>query len=146
MNLYGASAATTSTDGTGKYNFTGLANGLYVVAPSRSGYEFTPATASVNITNASVSAVSFTAHAIPPKVILSWTASTSANVTSYNVYRRSTLSGPYTKVTKSPVAALKYVDSAVSAGQVYFYVATAVDSAGNESTYSTETSATVPIS
>jgi hypothetical protein len=146
LSLYGTSEATTTTDSTGKYNFTGLTNGSYVVAPSRSGYEFNPATALVNISNASVSAVSFTAQAIPPSVVLSWTASTSLNVTSYNVYRANTLSGPYMKVTTSPVAALTYVDSAVSAGQVYYYVATAVDSNGNESTYSTQAAATVPAS
>jgi hypothetical protein len=144
LTLSGTAAASTTTDSTGKFSFSGISNGSYVVAPSRAGYTFNPSTAAVNIDNASAAGVNFTAQAIPPTVTLNWSASTSLGVTGYNVYRATITGGPYAKVNSSPVAALTYADGSVSAGQVYFYVATAVDSAGKESTYSTEASATVP--
>jgi fibronectin type 3 domain-containing protein len=37
-----------------------------------------------------------------------------------------------------------YTDTTVQAGQTYYYVTTAVDSSGNESTYSNEVQAVVP--
>jgi hypothetical protein len=80
----------------------------------------------------------------PHSVTLSWMASTSSGVVGYNVYRGSVMSGPYTKVTSSLVASLDYTDSTVLAGQTYYYVATAVDGSGNESTYSVDVKAVVP--
>jgi hypothetical protein len=77
-------------------------------------------------------------------VILNWTASTSSNVIGYNVYRGTASSGPYTKLTSTPVAGSTYYDHAVQAGQTYYYVATAVDTGGNESAYSTQVQAAVP--
>jgi fibronectin type 3 domain-containing protein len=76
-------------------------------------------------------------------VTLSWTASTST-VAGYNVYRSSVSGGPYTKLNASPDTSTTYVDSAVQAGQTYYYVVTSVDSAGTESTFSAEVSATIP--
>lgn len=146
LTLSGTGSASTTTDSTGNFSFPGLSNGSYVVAPSNTGFTFTPSTALVNTANTSVSGVSFTAQALPSSVTLSWAASTSANVTGYNLYRGVNSGGPYTKLTSSPVAALAYVDTSVSSGQVYYYLATAVDSSGNESTYSTEAAATVPTS
>ena len=69
-------------------------------------------------------------------VSLTWTASTSPNVTGYNVYRAATSVGPYTKLTSLPVAVTNYTDNAVLSGQTYYYVATAVDKDNNESAYS----------
>jgi len=82
--------------------------------------------------------------AVPHAVTLSWTASVSPGITGYNVYRGTTTGGPYTKVSPSLVAALTYMDTAVAAGQTYYYVTTAVDSSGNESVYSNQASAAVP--
>jgi len=39
---------------------------------------------------------------------------------------------------------LSYTDSTVAASTVYYYVGTAVDSSGNESTYSNQATATIP--
>ena len=76
---------------------------------------------------------------------LTWVASTSSNVAGYNVYRGTTSGGPYsTKANSSLVTGLTYTDTAVLAGQTYYYVLTAVDSSGNESGYSTEAAATIP--
>lgn len=70
-------------------------------------------------------------------VSLSWIASTSSNVTGYNVYRGIAPGGPYAKVNSALIAGTSYTDNSVLPGQTYYYVATAVDSGGNESAYST---------
>ncbi len=75
---------------------------------------------------------------------LAWTASTSANVAGYNVYRGAAQSGPYTKLNPSLIPGTTYTDSAVQAGQIYYYVCTAVDTSGNESAYSNVAQATIP--
>ena len=76
-------------------------------------------------------------------VLLNWIASTSV-VVGYNIYRSTTSSGPYAKINSSVVVPLFYYDLTVVAGTTYYYVATAVDSDGNESVYSNEASAVVP--
>jgi len=76
-------------------------------------------------------------------VSLSWIPSTSV-VTGYNSYSSTKSGGPYTKLTTTPVAASAYTDTAVQAGQTYYYVVTSVDSSSVESPYSNETSAIVP--
>ena len=75
---------------------------------------------------------------------LNWTASTSSNVTGYNVYRATRSGGPYTKLTSAPVAGTSYTDVTVQGGQTYYYVTTAVDSGNNESVYSNQVTAVVP--
>lgn len=77
-------------------------------------------------------------------VSLSWTASTSANVTGYRIYRGTTSGGPYSLPISSLVAGTSYTDTAVQAGRTYYYVATAVDVGNRESGYSNETQAVVP--
>ena len=145
LSVSGAAAATTTTDSTGNYNFIGLVDGSYVVVPSQPGYTFTPSTALVTIHGGSVSGIAFTAQPAQPSVALSWVASTSVDVTGYNVYRADTIDGPYTKLNTSLIAGLSYIDSTVSGGVTYFYAATAVDSNGNESTYSAGAAAIVPL-
>lgn len=78
-------------------------------------------------------------------VSLSWTASVSPNITGYNIYRSMTSGGPYTKLNSSLIATTTYLDTAVQAGQTYYYVATAVDASNNESPKSTEVKGTIPI-
>jgi hypothetical protein len=146
VTLSGTKGGTAATDSSGKYTFTNLSNGLYVVAPSRSGYSFSPSTATVTINGASVSAVNFTATPIPSpshSVTLSWNPSTSPNISGYHVYRGSASGGPYAKLTSSPLSGTSFIDNAVAAGQTYYYVTTAVDST-SESSYSNQAAAVVP--
>lgn len=75
---------------------------------------------------------------------LNWTASTSSNVTGYNVDRGLTWGGPYTKVNPSLIAGATYADNNVQAGRTYYYVSTAVDSNNNESVYSNQAQAVIP--
>jgi hypothetical protein len=79
----------------------------------------------------------------PHSVSVNWTASTSPNVTGYNVYRGTTSGGPYTKLNSSSVTNLNYTDAAVAAGETYYYVVTALNSSGEESAYSTQLQAVV---
>ena len=81
---------------------------------------------------------------ISHSVSLSWTASTSPNITGYNVYRSGTSGGPYAQLNSSLVTATSFNDGGVSAGQIYYYVTTAVDTSNNQSTYSNEAQASVP--
>lgn len=76
---------------------------------------------------------------------LAWTASTTAGVVGYYVYR-GTQSGSYTKISSSTVAATSYTDTTVQSGQniTYYYVVTAVDGSGTESTDSNQATALVP--
>jgi hypothetical protein len=76
-------------------------------------------------------------------VTLTWTASTST-VSGYIVYRSTLSGGPYMKLTSAPVALTTYGDTAVQAGQTYYYVVTSVDAGGVESADSSEVSANVP--
>ena len=67
---------------------------------------------------------------------LSWTASTTPNVT-YNVYRAAASTGPFTTpLNSSPITGTTYVDTTVQAGQTYYYVVTAVASNGAQSAIS----------
>ncbi|HET6930587.1 MAG TPA: choice-of-anchor D domain-containing protein [Candidatus Acidoferrum sp.] len=76
-------------------------------------------------------------------VSLSWTASTST-VNGYNVYRSLTSGTGYTKLNGGLVSAVTYTDSTVANGTTYYYVTTAVDASGNESTNSNEAVAAIP--
>ena len=80
---------------------------------------------------------------VPHTVSLSWTASTSV-VSGYNVYRSTTSGTGYTKLTGSLVSAVSYTDSTIVNGTTYYYVTTAVDGTGTESTYSNEAVAVIP--
>lgn len=79
---------------------------------------------------------------VPYSVSLSWDASSSP-VAGYNVYRGGKTGGPYSKVfTMNP--STSYSDTTVAAGNTYYYVTTAVNSAGQESTYSNQVQAVIP--
>lgn len=143
LSLSGPKAGTTTTDSSGKYNFTGLVSGTYVVSPSRTGYTFSPTTATVTVATASVSGVNFNGTALPPPpplVSLQWGSSSSAGVIGYNLYRATTATGPFTRINDAAVSGTSYSDDSVSAGKTYYYVATAVDGKGMESTYSNQAS------
>jgi hypothetical protein len=136
VTLSGAANTSTLASATGTYTFTGLANGAYTVTPSNSGYTFSPVNQAVSVSGANITGVNFTATAAQShSVVLTWLASTST-VSGYNVYRGTANGGPYTLVNTSLVAGLSFTDSTVQNGLTYFYVATAVDSSGNESPYS----------
>jgi len=77
-------------------------------------------------------------------VSLTWTASTSQNVTGYNIYRSTVSGGPYSKINSALDPNTSYTDSTVANGQTYYYVTTAVNSNNEESTYSNQAQAVIP--
>ena len=76
-------------------------------------------------------------------VALNWTPGSSAAI-AFNLYRGSTSGGPYTKMNSSPLSNTAYTDAGVGAGQTYYYVATDLNSAGEESAYSNQVTAAIP--
>jgi hypothetical protein len=77
-------------------------------------------------------------------VSLNWTTSTSS-VSGYNVYRSTTNGSGYARINSTLVGGVSYTDSsALQSATTYYYVTTAVDSSGNESSYSNQASAAIP--
>lgn len=76
-------------------------------------------------------------------VALSWNPSTSV-VVGYNIYRGTISGGPYSKINTALDASTTYTDLNVQSAQTYYYVTTAVDGSGGESTYSNQVQAVIP--
>jgi len=157
MSLFSPSAAWAQAANACDLNQDGVVNVLDIQLAINMALGSAPCTANVagagvcniavvqRVTNAVLSGTCSTGISVAAhSVSLNWTASTSSNVTGYNVYRGTQTSGPYAKLTSSPVAATAFTDLAVQAGQTYYYVATAVDNNNNESAYSGQAQAAVP--
>lgn len=71
-------------------------------------------------------------------VSLSWTSSTSGNISGYNVYRASytTTCGSFAKINSLLNTSTLYTDSTVASGATYCYATTAVNTSNLESGYS----------
>lgn len=71
-------------------------------------------------------------------VDLSWSASTSTDLSGYNVYRAvySQSCGAFTKLNAQPNPSTLFTDSTVTAGASYCYATTAVNTSNQESGYS----------
>jgi hypothetical protein len=77
---------------------------------------------------------------------LSWSPS-SSQVIGYNVYRSTTSGSGYqllSFVSSTSSTPTSFVDSNVTSGQTYYWVVTAVNASGGESTYSNQAAATIP--
>jgi hypothetical protein len=146
LTLSGNGSTLTTTTGGGGYTFGGLVDGTYIVTPSQAGYTFTPGSATVSVAGSSINNVNFAAipTSVTHSVTLNWIASSSTNVTGYNVYRGTASGGAYTKVNSALVQSTTYADGSVTAGKTYYYVTTAVDGNGAESGYSNEAQSVVP--
>ena len=74
----------------------------------------------------------------PHTVNLSWNASTSSDVSGYNIYRAvfTTSCGSYAKINSALVTSMLYSDSSVVDGTSYCYASTAVNTSNEESGYS----------
>jgi Abnormal spindle-like microcephaly-assoc'd, ASPM-SPD-2-Hydin len=94
----------------------------------------------------SAAALSGTGTAAPVHTVsLSWTASITTGVTSYNVYRAvfGSSCGSYSNIGSTPSSTTAYTDSVVADGTTYCYATTAVDPSG-ESAYSNISKAVIP--
>lgn len=61
VNLSGGATASATTDASGNYTFSELANGSYVVTPSKVGYRFTPAGQFVIVSGSNRTGINFVA-------------------------------------------------------------------------------------
>lgn len=79
-------------------------------------------------------------------VDVTWVASSSTPLQGYNVYRSTVSGGPYTKLSPmlSPTTLL-FTDTTPLSGKQYFYVVTALNTSGAESSASSEVAVTIPV-
>ena len=107
----------------------GSVNGSLSVASNATGSPSTIALSGTGVAQSSVS--------------LAWDISAST-VAGYNVYRTTVSGNAYVRVNSSLLSSLAYDDQSVQSATTYYYVVTAVDSSGNESTYSNQVAAAIP--
>lgn len=78
-------------------------------------------------------------------VSLDWDDNGEPDLAGYNVYRSVVPGILYEKINTGVVSDSEYTDTGAEGGQEYFYYVTAVDTSSNESSWSNEESATVPV-
>jgi hypothetical protein len=129
-------SGTNSGTVTASVNMTGLAAGTYngIITVTASGSTNTPQQIPVSMTLSATAANTAT---------LTWNTSTESDVTGYKVYR-GTGSGTYgAPLTTLPKTTTSFTATGLQNGTTYFFVITAYDNSGNESTYSNEVSKSI---
>ncbi len=61
VNLSGSDTASTTTDTSGNYSFSGLSSGTYIVTPVKSSFVFSPASLNITVNGAAITGADFTA-------------------------------------------------------------------------------------
>lgn len=118
---------------------TGMTAGTYStpITITASGATNTPNTILVNFTVTPLPAPTTST------ATLTWNANTETDLASYKVYK-ATASGAYaTPLATIPAGNLTYQATGLAAGTTYYFIITAVDTAGNESTFSNEVSKSI---
>jgi hypothetical protein len=91
-------SATATTDASGNYIFTGLANGSYTITPSKSGYTFTQTNSVQTVNNSNISGVNFAGTVViqTANVAGLWKLNLSSGLTRYYAITQTgaTFSGP----------------------------------------------------
>jgi len=113
-----------------------------VFAPKNAG------AASASLSFASSSGTTKTVEALAgtatmPYITLSWSPSTS-QVAGYNIYRSASSSGPFSRLNSTLDTSTSFVDNSVGVGATYYYATTAVNSNGQESSYSNLAQVNIP--
>ncbi len=73
-------SASSTTDGSGNFSITNVANGSYTLTPSASGYSFSPVNRAVSVSGANVSGQNFTGTATVTTYSISGRVATAASV------------------------------------------------------------------
>ena len=98
---------------------------------------------------ATVLSVPLTGTGLAPlahSVDVAWDPSSSVTLQGYNVYRSTVSGGPYTKISPTlATSSLLFTDTTPVSGKQYFYVVTAVDTNGAESSASVQVAVTIPV-
>ena len=111
---------------------------------NESTYTQTSATRDADITPPAAPG-NVTATGEPQGIVLNWNDNTELDLAGYNVYRASTSNGVFTKLnTTGLLTTPTYTDTAAPANVTVYYQVTAVDTSGNESSF-TEVSAKRPL-
>jgi hypothetical protein len=76
---------------------------------------------------------------------LTWAVNGEPDLAGYDVFRSSTAGGPYTKLNGARVVGTAFDDASGAAGALNYYVVSAVDTAGNASSYSNEAAVRLPV-
>jgi hypothetical protein len=135
LTLSPASGTNTGTVTT-SVNLTGLAAGTYnaTITVTASGSTNSPQQIPVSLTLSVTAANTAT---------LAWSTSTESDLAGYKVYQ-GTGSGTYgAPLTTLPKTTTSFTATGLQNGTTYFFVITAYDSSGNESTYSNEVSKSI---
>lgn len=66
LSRTGTSSGSTTSDAAGAYGFTGLSAGSYTITPLKTGYAFSPLSATVNLVSSDQAGVNFTIQPLPP--------------------------------------------------------------------------------
>ncbi|HYM74963.1 MAG TPA: choice-of-anchor D domain-containing protein [Candidatus Dormibacteraeota bacterium] len=114
-----------------------------VFAPTAGGSASGTLTLSSNASNSRMTESVTGTGIVPQHSVDLWWAPSTSPVAGYNVYRGTT-SGAYSKVNTAVDPLTTYTDSTVASGVSYYYVATAVNSTGAESGYSSPIEVAVP--
>ena len=79
-------------------------------------------------------------------VDIAWDPSTSSTLQGYNVYRGTVSGGPYSKISPTlATSTLLFTDTTPVSGKQYFYVVTALNTSGAESSASSEVAVSIPV-
>jgi Abnormal spindle-like microcephaly-assoc'd, ASPM-SPD-2-Hydin len=157
LSATGAAVTVSSLGVSGsQFSVGGIALPVTIAAGSSVSFQLTFAplasgSASANVifaSNAANSAVSESltgsGSLLQHSVALGWNTSTSTDVVGYNIYRGTTSGATYTRINAALAPSPADTDNTVQSGQTYYYVVTAVDSAGVESSNSTQAQAVIP--
>jgi hypothetical protein len=80
-------------------------------------------------------------------VEVTWTPVSSPNVAGYHVYRGPSSTGPFARLTTTPIPVtgqMRYRDTTAQSGHTYYYTVTAVNATGGESGYTTPVAVMIP--
>jgi hypothetical protein len=121
-------------------NAAGLKPGSYTAHITASVALFATAPMSIPVTLT----VTAPAHSVTLTVVPAQQGA-GVSISSFNILKGTAKGGPFTQLVNLPAATLKpYTDTAVTAGQTYFYEADAVATNGKTSAATVPVSATVP--
>ncbi|GGL95159.1 hypothetical protein GCM10011594_13590 [Nakamurella endophytica] len=95
-------------------------------------------------TTAPAAPTGLTATAGTAGVALDWADNTESDLMGYDVYRSTSATGTFTKLTSTPVTGSAYTDASAPAATTLYYRVTASDSSENASAPSATVSATTP--
>lgn len=157
IKLSGAATASTTTDASGNYSFTGLANGSYTVAPAATGIIFRPASSVVTLSGANISGNNFTETASSAATssvsgVVSGAVAQNVTITLGGANSGSVLSDSSGNYSFSGLAAGNYTLTPSIAGDIFSPVSSAVtlpsgaNVSGNNFTATANTAATSSLS